>query len=328
MSEMPVRLSVSSRTDLLGMIPYTMGFHPERSIVAVGLEHGRVGWIFRADLDTPAEALSEPILAAALDTTASPQVVFVGYGPADVAETIRQLHHDLTAEGIAVVDLLRVDGGRFYCLSCLSCPEVAGMPFDPRETVFAAKATVAGLVALPDRDAVLAQVAPDLTAHEVIEAALARLAAAGHTPNLARDSVIIDQAMKAARGGARMDDDAVARLALLLQHLPLRDHAWQATDGYLWQRELWLDLTRRVPEPLVTPIACLAAWAAWRGGDSVLAGAALGRAYAVDPHYGLAELIGDLLASRRRPDRLVPVWPLLAETLANPAVADGSRKGN
>lgn len=49
-SEEPARLAVRSVDDLVGLVPYLIGFHPEESLVAMLLEGGRVVVTARVDL--------------------------------------------------------------------------------------------------------------------------------------------------------------------------------------------------------------------------------------------------------------------------------------
>src|SRR5262249_14973643 len=68
----------------------------------------------------------------------------------------------LTAASIPVAEVLRVADGRFYSLTCTdpTCCPPDGAPFDPTSSSAAAAATAAGLVALPNRDALVAELAP------------------------------------------------------------------------------------------------------------------------------------------------------------------------
>lgn len=49
-SEQPARLAVRSVDDLVGLVPYLMGFHPRDSLVAMVLEEGRLHVTARVDL--------------------------------------------------------------------------------------------------------------------------------------------------------------------------------------------------------------------------------------------------------------------------------------
>jgi hypothetical protein len=132
--------------------------------------------------------------------------------------------------------------------------------------VAAAQATAAGLVALPDRDAAMARVAYRSDTARSMDAALARAAVRlrNGEPDLAAGAAILD-------AGRRVDDDAAATMILLLQRPTWREQGWLATNGQLWEVELWCDLARRCPPEHVVPVTCLAAFAAWRHGDTAIA---------------------------------------------------------
>ncbi|MFT4110246.1 DUF4192 domain-containing protein [Propionicimonas sp.] len=52
-SEQPARLAVHSVDDLVGLVPYLLGFHPEESLVVLVLERGCVAVTARMDLPPP-----------------------------------------------------------------------------------------------------------------------------------------------------------------------------------------------------------------------------------------------------------------------------------
>src|SRR5205085_11746500 len=94
-----------------------------------------------------------------------------------------------------------------------------------------------------------------------------------------------------------------------LRRRPVREAAWLKTSTHMWQRNLWLDLTRRVPEPYVTAPAALAAWCAWMRGESTLALAAARRAAAVNPDDMTTPIVVAANQSKLSPADLIPVWP-------------------
>src|SRR5207248_28578 len=94
-------------------------------------------------------------------------VVLVGYGLAERVEpTVAAARDALRAAGVPIRDALRVAGGRFWRLpgtDPLTDP-VAGPPegvaFESATSPATAAAVYAGLVALPDREALAATLAP------------------------------------------------------------------------------------------------------------------------------------------------------------------------
>lgn len=101
----------------------------------------------------------------------------------------------------------------------------------------------------------------------------------------------------------------MAWLSLLLAHTPVRDHAWERTDGRDRDIALWTDVLRRAEPGLIAAPACLLAFAAWRAGQGALAAVALERALAGHPDYSLALLLDDLLRRGVPPSEL-DGWPV------------------
>ncbi|MGH3680495.1 MAG: DUF4192 domain-containing protein, partial [Natronosporangium sp.] len=111
-------------------------------------------------------------------------------------------------------------------------------------------------------------------------------------------------------------DDELARLALLLESIPVRDAAWRAITPEQPHLRLWTDLTRRADPSLVPAPASLLAFTAWRSGDGALAGLALERALRQDPAYSMATLIRHALEQGLSPSTL-DGWPGVAEEPAD-----------
>ncbi|GAA1415358.1 DUF4192 domain-containing protein [Catellatospora coxensis] len=324
--------TISERADLLGYVPYLLGFHPADSVVVLGLADRRIGVAARADLGQPrpetVRRLSRLLTAAGRGSAAITSVVLVGYGPDPAAADVtRSVANALDARGYHVREVLLHAGERYRCLQCDDCTPPGGAPFDPSSTAAAAIATYEGLVAQPDRATVerLVQPVGGLAAIAMAQAvgrAEQRLAALVH--DAGRDdsgeraaderlvragAVAVEDALRVAEGGGRLDDDAAAWLTVLLLDLRCRDHAWQLTDTEPWQLDLWLDLTRRGEPALLAPIASLLAWCAWRSGNGVLAGAAVRRALLADPAYTLAHLLSEALDQAVPPGSVGP-WPV------------------
>lgn len=333
----------TERADLLGYVPYLLGFHPADSVVVLGLADRRIGVAARADLGQPrretVRRLSRMLAAAGRGRAAITSVLLVGYGPDPTAtEVTRSVANALDARGHHVREVLLHAGDRYHCLQCSDCTPPEGAPFDPSTTAGAAIATYEGLVAQPDRSAVERQVQPvgGLAAAamtQAVDRAEQRLAAllgdaadargdgsggaADGVPGasaaderLVRAGVVaVEDALRIAAAGGRLDDDEAAWLTVLLLDLRCRDHAWQRTDSERWQLDLWLDLTRRGEPALLAPVASLLAWCAWRSGNGVLAGAAVRRALQADPAYTLAHLLSEALEQAVPPGSVGP-WPV------------------
>ncbi|MEU8000594.1 DUF4192 domain-containing protein [Catellatospora sp. NPDC049111] len=347
----------TERADLLGYVPYLLGFHPADSVVVLGLADRRIGVAARADLGRPrpetVRRLSRLLTAAGRGSAAITSVVLVGYGPdPTAADVTRSVANALDARGYHVREVLLHAGERYHCLQCDECTPPGGAPFDPSTTAAAAIATYEGLVAQPDRAAVERLVRPigglaAIAMAQAVDRAEQRLAAllgdeeAGTRAGSGSDGEVgsepasdggegssggpgegaadgrlvragvgaVEEALRVAAAGGRLDDDEAAWLTVLLLDLRCRDHAWQRTDTEPWQLDLWLDLTRRGEPALLAPVASLLAWCAWRSGNGVLAGAAVRRALLADPAYTLAHLLSEAL-DQAVPPGSIGSWPV------------------
>jgi hypothetical protein len=312
---------LSGRADVLGYLPYALGFHPSDSIVLVGLSRRRFSFCARTDLDWPLDETVRQLTDVLGRQPSITGVIIVAY--ADAAQpagaVAGHLRAALEAAGYPVHDTLRVSGSRYHCLMCDGCTPPAGMPVDLSSTAGAALGTFQGMVAHSDRSAVAARVSSiggpaRLAMTQAVDRAEKRLAgllvgeADPAAAMLAVGGEAVQRALVEAEAARPLDDDAVAWLSVLMLDIHVRDEAWLRTDSKEWQLNFWLDLTRRCEPLLAAPIATMLGWCAWRGGNGVLAGAALDRALRADPDYSLAHMISDALAYGLPPSSIGP-WP-------------------
>lgn len=318
---MTPKLTLRDPADIAAAVPYLLGFHPSDSLVVIGLRDGDAAMVQRWDLDPDAEGLAGA-MASMTRPSAPHAVLLAGFGPESLVRPVVHRLRDLLT--VPVRAAVRVADGRCFCELCDTCTPPGGIPFDITSSRVAAQATVAGLAALPSREALSELVAPVGGPQvQAMAAAVARaddrlreLLDAGRTPSdpvgvealRAQGFLAVDDALAAAKGGRRLDDDQVAWLTLLLHSLPVRDRAWQATDHEQWQLNLWTDLTQRADPVLVAPCASVLAFAAWRAGNGPLASVALERALRCDPDYSLALLIRDAMFSGL-PGSVLGDWP-------------------
>ncbi len=328
-------LSLRSPVDLLAAVPYLLGFHPTDSVVLLGLNGSRVTFQARADLVTSPAGLADQ-LGGILARQGFQQALIVGYGPAArVDPVVRALRERLAEAGVATPEALRVTGGRYWSYTCArpECCPPDGNPYVADTTAVAAQATLAGMVALPSRDALRAQLAPvtglaevamrqageraDRRARALVDAALTEVPVSDPDPGEAAvraasdrfeaaGRVAVDQALDAYRAGRPLDDDAAAWLGILLVHRPVRDYAWECiVDDHQPHLALWTDLTRRVELDLRAAPATLLAFTAWQAGEGAITTIALEVALGADPEYPLAALLARAIANGLDPGS----WP-------------------
>jgi hypothetical protein len=331
-------LSVRSPADLIAAVPYLLGFHPTDSLTVVAMQGSRVVFAARHDLPEPgtpevkarAEALH---LAAVVARQAVDGATVIGHGAADrVTPAVLRLGDALDDLRVPILDALRVTDGRYWSYMCdePGCCPPEGVPCDPATSAIAAAATYAGQVAFPDRESLAAQLGSVDGPVRVAMAAATERAEQRRTELITGvDEVAASRAVRRAgraavrdacrrrREGSRLGDDDVAWLGVLLTHLPVRDYAWERTDGADWQVSLWTDVLRRVPPGYVPAPACLLAFAAWRAGQGALASVAVARALEADPAYSMAVLLDEVLRYALPPSA-VDDWPVHHESPRRP----------
>jgi Domain of unknown function (DUF4192) len=315
--------SLRGPADLIELIPYLLGFHPTDSVVVVELRQGRsrVGSILRADLAGAAAGEEfASCLAARFAAGSADGALVAVYGSAGVppghqgAAVVEQLGAALRAVGVPLCDALAVGGGRwrsYFCCDPRCCP-AAGRPLAARpSSAAAAAAAVAGLVALPDRQALARTLAPATAgvtasmakALERAEAALVLVAERreGMPAWRAATRERFRRAVRRARGASQLDgpgpgwltDQDVARLLVGLADIGGRDACWRDLDlrcspegfAVCWQ------LARRSVPPYRAAPLFLLGWAAWRRGDGALARIAALEALDAEPGYDAARLL-------------------------------------
>ncbi|MFJ4095003.1 DUF4192 domain-containing protein [Kitasatospora sp. NPDC089913] len=282
-------LTMRGPADMAEALPYLLGFFPDDSIVAVGLQPPGLhqGGVIR--LDIPESAAEWP--SAAEETAAlmvrlserqdqrpvqvllylcqDPAVRGPGreHGP-PVAERLRplaeRLRQSFESRGVRVKESLCVSGGRWWSYLCTreGCCAPGGHPVrrEPGPGPVAVAATVAGLAPRGSRKEILAGLAPiGPPGAESARAALARAGAGpgaapgGRRPLDRREGArLVDTAVaEFVAGAASLDDDRAARLLLALQDRVLRDRAaeYARPAELAAARRLWAFLATRCVAP-------------------------------------------------------------------------------
>ncbi|MGA5821411.1 DUF4192 family protein [Kitasatospora sp. NPDC094028] len=322
--------------DMAELLPYLLGFYPDDSIVAVGLQGPDLhqGGVIRADL--PADPALWPTAA---DETAALLVALSerhGIRPLQVllylcrdsatphappaVDGLRPLSDHLRAafgrRGVAVKESLCVSDGRWWSFLCRDegCCDPAGNPVrsGPDPGPAAAAATVAGLVPRGSRKAIVGALAPiDPPGAGAQREALGRAVAAAGAVTREQGAALLDQVFAEFAAGAReVDEERAARLLVALRDRLTRDRGVEyARPAELAPAErLWRFLARRAVPPFedcaAAPLTLLA-WASWVAGDSATARVVLGHVLRLAPGYLLAELLYESLNDGLAPEALM-----------------------
>ena len=299
--ETPTRLRVRRPDDLLALIPYLIGFHPEESLVAVFVRSGRVILTGRLDLssDANAEELAEFIDALAKREEAE-ALALVAYSAASLPTNrlLTQLMDRLVEQELT--DVLYVGHGRWWSLTCADdCCPLAGTPLDLTCHPLAATAVLAGLGTRTSRreleESVNGPVRDELPRLDaVVESLLAERAELDDSGNAARllasmiDKVLADQNI--------LDEETCLLLGLLVRDVHLRDLAWALltptnADDHV---RLWSAVVAHVPPTLAAAPLCLLGMAAWVVGAGALLNCCCERLTRVDPDYSMGRVLAEI----------------------------------
>lgn len=304
------RVRLTGPSDLLAAIPHMLGFHPENSLVVLGMTQprARVRLAFRYDLpavgdNAAATGIGEHVLAVLVREHAE-MVVLVGYGEArDITATMDVVIPAIRAADIAVSEALRVEAGRYWSYVCreVTCCPPDGVPYRPAGDAPVSQQLIArGLTVLPDRRALEATLARDPASVQPVADALpvadAEIFDADWNADLGR-AVVADAVGRYRQGGRITDYAEFARLGLWLNDLRVRDDAWARMEPEFAEqhRALWTDLLRCMPPELTPAPASLLGFVAWQAGDGALAVIAIDRALEANPAYTMADLLSTAL---------------------------------
>lgn len=335
--------------DLLALVPVVIGFHPEDSIVLLtfGQERPRKGRAvagpesFQARTDLPVVEHEQRAVAEMLrDVVARHRVqvaALVLYSEdAEVASSFADLLvPGLLADGVDVIDVLRTDGDRYYCVADAADP---GVQFDLSTHPLTAAGVLHGRVVHDSRgalrdsliggDTVATQAVADAAEalmDELVEDGLSVHSAPELLTSLGRE--LQRTISRGLEHPDRLSDADAGRLLVLMSFDPLREVAWSEftranASTYV---EFLRTLIRRAPADLAPGVGSLLGLAGWLAGDGALAWCALDRSLAARPDDHLAHHIAALLESATPPS----VWaPLPASALPIFADVHGGEPGS
>lgn len=298
----PTSMIVRSPEDVLALVPVVFGFEPSESMVMLTFGADPP---FHARVDLPARSDDIAEMATMLAEPArhhgAPYALLIVFSEHDrlADRALRATARSLADRGIEVIDALRADGHRWFPVPVFGgrsaeIPEL-GVPYDLSGHRFAAQAVYDGRVLHASREELAGSIAavPGLVARVIPElAALGPQAPALDEGRWARELVV-----RHTERTTCPDDGEVARLLRGMLDVRVRDAACSplCRDRARSHVELWTDVVRRAPDPLVPAPSAVLALAAWQAGDGALAWCAVDRCCEVEPDYSLAQLVGDLL---------------------------------
>lgn len=306
-SEIPAsRVRLDSPAALVAAVPYLLGFHPERSLVAVGLAaRGRqIAVCGRADW--PSLAHSGAIassLAMQLRRAGSGSAVLIAYpgaagGGRRVAEAAAALFEVI---GLVVLDVVQVSRGKlrsYRCRDRACCPTAV----PPPSSALAAAMVAEGRRVLADRAELVAVLGSPPATVRVVPPQGPSGSATASGSVLAE----LDEAIGALPERLPAEPDLV-RWAVALREPSVRG----ACAGHLRGERaeaaeaLWLAMVRVAPRPMGAAPACLLALHAYARGDGAFARVCLERALEHDPGESLAHDLHALLDLGVPPDQLL-----------------------
>ncbi len=307
-SEPQARLAVHNIDDLIGLVPYLIGFHPEESLVVIVIEGGRVEVTARVDLAAVSGRGSPDALVTRLfDRYPTASAWFIAYtGDDDLAWDV--LGSCAVLGGQARVQRLLQVGTDVWRSDE---PEGPTGPIGSRVTSVAAEAAVLGLPVRPSRRALAAGIAgppaeeiDDLVARfRAAEIALDRLGARGRRRILRR--------LLVAPGPPDRDDSV--RLALLVQHEEAQVRVLRQLSGEIAEQQLalWTRIVRHTLPTQRPAVLGLLGMSAWQNGDGALAMVCLEQLDRLDPLEPIAALL-DWLNEEVVPPQ---AWPQVREPL-------------
>ena len=316
------RVKIGSPSSVLAVVPALIGFHPDRSLVVLGIgaPRARVRMTIRFDLPDPPDPAATGEIVEHVRTMlvreGGDTAILIGYGPGPlVTPLVDSLGPALREAGIKIRDMLRVEDGRYWSYVCQDprCCPPEGVAFDVAGHPLTSRLAASGLVPHRDRASMAATLDsdPELAARvaEAMELVAETMTAPKLTDGLrggrhdemfgelaATGRRLVSEALARYVAGDRLTEPLdIAWLGMLLSLLPVRDDAWARMDPAHHQahRRLWIDLVRVLPQEWVPAPASLLAFVCWQAGDGAMATIAAERALKADPEYSMAHLISD-----------------------------------
>ena len=286
-------LRIREPGDILGLVPYLLGFHPSESLVAAFVRQRRVVVTARVDLAATAdlEALLDQLelVAHQVDTRA---LVLIGYSADESVRDVMRGLADLIP--FDLVDVLAVSGDRWWSVCCDGdCCPAEGRPYDIETHPLAAQAVLAGISATGTRDDIVAlTVGPPVAERERLTAAADTCAATVEQLSRRRQKRRVRQLVERVLQTDGPTEAEAIEIAVLVRDIGVRDEVWALMRCH--NAEVYVALWRQVVAVSVwpyeaAPLAMLG-WAGWLNGNGALFNCCIDRLEGVAPDYSLLEL--------------------------------------
>lgn len=301
-------ITLKSPADLLSAVPYLLGYVPSDSFVLVGLAQRRIAITACTDLPSPSSPVESLALTAQmLRRNKLEAAIIIGYGRREqVTRCIDYVTAMLHRIDVELVEAMRVTQGRYWSYTCqeLDCCPAEGTRLNSHDSAVDAAMTAGGLQAMSSREEVIGQLSPvdEITKKTVASATSKVIDFLNDTQSVVSSQVLLRNETlaildKLADGSELPDAESTVRLAASLSDPKTRGDALVSVDqrGTSQAVRLWLWVTRHVTAPFRAEPAALLAYAAWRGGNSVLAAEAVRVSLVAEPGNKLAILVEQLL---------------------------------
>jgi len=323
------RVRIGSPLSLLAVVPGLLAFQPADSIVVIGTGQpgAEVQLTLRYDLPAPAVPRAAAAIADGVTSILTVQHITtaaaVGYGPDRAVAPVADALRTRAAEaGIALTEVLRAEGGRYWSYVCSNprCCPPEGTPFDVADhpvtrafaasgrQVLASRQELAATIAPADGDQATAMRLATRKAERQLTARVSQIAPVRRRIARRRLAAAVGQPMTVDaicryRAGETIGPELAAWLTVALRELRVRDDAWarMLPEHNAAHTRLWTDLTRLAQPGYVAAPASLLAFVAWQAGDGALANIALDRALADSQRYSMARLLRRALDSGAPP---------------------------
>ncbi|RJQ82342.1 DUF4192 domain-containing protein [Pseudonocardiaceae bacterium YIM PH 21723] len=324
MTSTPTIASLSGPAEMLASVPAMLGFHPENSLILIGLTgQGRTlrhSVTMRHDIPEP------PHYNAVIDTMLKPMTrhgitsvcPIIVHPPDDdgppATDLVERVGERLGLAGMTPwhpLWMTRAETGADWGCYRPGCTGCGGPLPDPRTTQLAAHAVLSGKVTAGSRQDILSRLDPD---PEPVLAARREILA-GHLDArwmLAPETEveqIVDLLTEFSEGRDELSDERLVRLGILLGVHGVRDPliGLLATPMAEQFETLLVTLVRGLPESIRADSAILLGLCAYYRGNCVLGAEALGIGLDLEPGHSLGRLIHILADAALPPGHITPM---------------------